>query len=107
MNRFVNKQILFTDSLFDYMGEFDEDISGWDVRSVEDMCDMFHHASRFNRDLSQWDVRGVRDMRSMFQSAKSFDQDLSRWEVRGDCEMGWDMFRGSPLYNRAPEWWRQ
>ena len=92
--------------LFRNMGEFDEDISGWDVRSVEDMYGMFCDASRFNRDLSQWDVRGVRDMRDMFYCAMSFDQDLSRWEVRGDCEMR-TMFYGSPLCNRAPEWWRR
>ena len=93
-------------ALFVRMAEFDEDISGWDVRSVEDMFCMFSYASRFNRDLSQWDVRGVREMRIMFCRAESFDQDLSRWEVRGDCVMT-DMFFGSPLHHKAPEWWRR
>ena len=106
MARWDVSRVTSMHGLFQFMGEFDEDISGWDVRSVEDMEFMFYSASRFNRDLSQWDVRGVRDMESMFFGARSFDQDLSRWEVRGDCKM-YNMFYASPLYNRAPKWWRE
>ena len=36
--------------------EFDEDISEWDVRNVQNMESMFEQAFRFNQDITGWNV---------------------------------------------------
>jgi len=43
---------------------------------------MFHGAEEFNQDLSGWDVRKSYNFNSMFRGARVFNQDLSTWDVR-------------------------
>ena len=43
------------------------DITGWDVKKVEDMSQMFR-GSDFNQDISNWDVGSVKDMGGMFEA---------------------------------------
>jgi hypothetical protein len=37
----------------------DKDTSGWDVRNVQDMTDMFVGAKDFKQDISGWDISKV------------------------------------------------
>ena len=60
---------------------FNQDISSWDVSSVDTMQNMFNANSGFNQDISSWNVSSVTDMSYMFYQATSFDQDISSWNV--------------------------
>jgi len=62
-----------------YETKFNQDISGWDVSSVENFRGMFVRVNEFNQDISGWDVSSGEDFREMFQGASSFRQDLSSW----------------------------
>jgi surface protein len=44
---------------------------------------MFYYADLFNQDLSKWDTKNVEDMCFMFMFAKSFNHDLSKWNMDG------------------------
>lgn len=111
------------------IGEFNGDISKWDVRNVKDMREMFYN-SKFNGDISKWDVRKVQDMSRMFRGSK-FGGDISKWNVSNVCYMNsmfafnknfkgdlskWnvshvysmnDMFAYSALEDNPPAWYRE
>lgn len=61
--------------------KFNQDISGWDVSTVEDMSLMFYEAKSFNHPLEEWDVSSVKNMHGMFYGATSFNQPLSGWDT--------------------------
>lgn len=52
-----------------YDSKFNNDISKWDVSSVENMSWMFS-MSDFNRDISKWKVWRVHDYDGMFDASK-------------------------------------
>ena len=63
---------------------FNQDISSWNVNSVENFTFMFRGATSFIQDISSWNVGNSGDeMGGMFQDASSFNQDLSSWSVSG------------------------
>ena len=62
--------------MFWQAGEFNADISGWNVSSVTDMAHMFNQASSFNQMIGGWDVSSVTDMKMMFVGAASFNHTL-------------------------------
>ncbi len=64
-----------------YLGEFNQDISSWDVSNVTDMSDMFYGAKSFNQNIGAWDVSNVTDMSKMFWGAEVFNQDIGDWDV--------------------------
>ena len=55
---------------------FNDDISKWDVSSMQNMFGMFDDAVLFNGDISKWDVSRVTDMEGMFSGATAFKQTL-------------------------------
>ena len=67
------------------------------------MSYMFHK-SKFKGDISGWNVRKVEDMSSMFEDSK-FDGDISKWNVSKVMSM-YHMFNNSPLFNKKPVWYR-
>ena len=78
---------------------FDQDISGWDVSSVEDMSYMFLGALSFNQPLNAWNVRNVKYFEQMFYWAVSFSQPLDRWEPeRIERINTWGMFYGADKF---------
>jgi len=78
--------------------DFNDDISGWDVSSVEKMHRMFFRSTSFNQNINSWDVSSVWDMESMFYGANSFNQDIGSWDVSGVTTM-YGMFRSVPNSN--------
>merc|ERR1719201_2248855 len=72
-------------------GNFNADISAWDVSGVTDMKYMFFGAGDFNYPIGQWNVGAVTRMRSMFDSTR-FNQPLSDWNVNEVRDM-YRMFR--------------
>ena len=83
--------------MFYKAGDFNGDISNWDVSKVTNMNAMFYGAGKFNGDLS-WDVSKVTDMSYMFGSATSFNGDLSSWDVSKVTDMS-TMFAGAINFN--------
>jgi surface protein len=78
---------------------FNQDISGWDVSSVEDMNGMFGNTTAFDGDISLWDVSSVEDMTSMFAYATAFNQDISGWNTSAVISMT-SMFEGTIAFNQ-------
>ena len=79
---------------------FNQDISGWDVSSVENMGYMFYDAGAFNQDISGWNVGSVTNFGSMFWKSilteLAFNQNLCEWNdhfLSGATTTG--MFRDS------------
>ncbi len=91
---------------------FNENISTWDVSSVENMRRMFLGAHSFNQDIGDWDVSSVEDMNRMFRRATSFNQDIGSWDVSNvestsifDLDGMYGMFSGASSFNQdIGEW---
>ena len=58
---------------FRKLNHFNSDISGWDVKNVTKMGQMFLRTGEFNQDLSGWNVSKVTDMSYMFNDASKFN----------------------------------
>lgn len=90
--------------LFEYLEDFNEDLSQWDTSDAVSMRGMFRGATVFNQDLSSWNVGKVKEMSRMFESAKAFDQDLSAWDT-GSVETTKLMFRYATEFNGDVSTW--
>lgn len=58
-------------SMFLEAKRFNQDISGWKVNNVQDMCMMFCDASSFDQNLNGWKPGKVRDKRLMQRKTAS------------------------------------
>ncbi len=67
-------------SLFRGASSFNQDISGWDTSSSQNMGGMFDGATIFNQDISGWTVDQASTMSITFRNAEAFNQDLSGWD---------------------------
>ena len=84
---------------FEKVGNFNADISSWDVSSVTYMVGMFLDASAFNQNIGSWDVSNVTNMEEMFRGASSFNQDISSWNTENVTKM-WEMFNQASSFNQ-------
>ena len=89
---------MFAGSIFGIIS-FNQDVGSWDVSSVEDMSYMFAYATDFDQDISSWDVSSVTDMNEMFRMAYSFDQDIGSWDVSSVTDMSL-MFQSAEAFNQ-------
>jgi surface protein len=113
--------------MFESQGNFNQDISSWNVSKVTNMTQMFQGAnfnpnisgwdvsnvtnmsfmlpmSQFNRDISLWNVSKVTDMSFMFLNATTFDQDISLWNVSKVTDMS-RMFDGATTFDQDIRVW--
>ena len=91
-----------TDMSYMFMkSQFIGDISGWNVSSVTNMGGMFMNTP-FNGDISGWNVSSFTDMSSIFSSTP-FDGDISGWNVSSFTNMGW-MFYQASFNGDISEW---
>ena len=94
---------MFSMESVDSGGDFNQDISAWDVSSdtsssmfvrcfnfnqdisyvssVTNMSRMFNNAQVFNQNIGNWDVSSVRNMEGMFRMAYVFNQDIGSWDL--------------------------
>ena len=112
--------------------KFNQDLSNWDVSSIEkmncmfadcnsfigtgldnwgdkvfnvkDMSYMFYGCTHFNQDLSKWIVSNVTDMSRMFSGCTEFNQVLSNWDVSNVKYMNY-MFSGCKKFNQDLSKW--
>ena len=65
---------------------FNQPINDWNVSSVENMSFMFLWTKEFNQPLDKWNVSNVKHMTGMFQGARiPFNQDISMWKINSNC----------------------
>ena len=69
---------------FNSVVEIYGDISGWDVRRIQNFAHAFE-SSGFQGDLSTWQPASATDMSNMFTNATRFDSDLSTWVTSRTC----------------------
>ena len=88
-----------------FQKNFNQDISYWDVSSVENMGYMFSGCKIFNKDISYWNVSSVDNMKYMFSGCKIFNQDISYWNVSSVKNMT-GMFLDCTSFNRDISYWK-
>ena len=79
-------------------GEFNQDISSWDVSNVTDMSNMFYVSGSFNQNLNSWNTGRVTNMQYMFANAYAFNGDISSWNVSNVTNMS-NMFDNANAFN--------
>ncbi|NBC67330.1 MAG: BspA family leucine-rich repeat surface protein, partial [Bacteroidetes bacterium] len=79
--------VISMEAMFRWATALNDDISHWDVKSIENMQDLFNFANTFNQPLSSWNVENVTNMRQMFANAADFNQDLNSWDVSKVTDM--------------------
>ena len=79
---------------------FNQDISNWDVSSVENFGHTFAGTTNFNQPIGNWNVSNVTDMISMFNTASSFNQSIGNWDVSNVTDMT-SMFQNASSFNQS------
>lgn len=85
--------------MFSYAGQFDADISNWDVSKGTDFSEMFKETSSFNQDIGSWDVSKGTNFSYMFNGASAFNQDIGNWDVSNATTLV-AMFNQSSAFNK-------
>ena len=75
------------------------DLTNWDVSSVNDMNNLFTNNINFDQDISRWDTSKVTKMYSMFSGAARFNQPIGSWNVSSVVAMD-GMFSGAVNFNQ-------
>lgn len=91
-------QVTDMSEMFFQSGDFNGDLSGWDVSNVTNMNKMFYQCELFNQDLGTWDVSNVTDMAHMFERT-AFNQDIGNWDVSSVTTMA-SMFSENVVFNQ-------
>jgi len=86
--------------MFWLAGNFNQDISEWDVSIVNDMGGMFNNANKFNQTISKWNVANVTNMSNMFFQTTNFNQTISKWNVTNVTNMS-NMFYEATNFNNG------
>jgi len=82
---------------------FNQDLSAWNVSTVENMSSMFQGATAFDNSGNslEWaSTFSVTDMSNMFNGAIAFNQDIHNWDVSSVTTME-GMFYGATIYNNG------
>ncbi|WP_456459991.1 BspA family leucine-rich repeat surface protein [Reichenbachiella sp.] len=90
------------ESMFEDAFNFNENISHWDVSTIENMLFLFNGASSFNQPLNGWDVSNVELMGGMFREC-GYNQSLDEWDVSSVTSMS-SMFYQS-IFNQPINNW--
>jgi len=90
--------------MFYRAGDFNQDISDWDVSKITDMGAMFKYAYNFNQDISQWDVSSVKNMAAMFKYAFDFNQSIGVWDVSSVEDMSYMFARARSFDQDIGSW---
>ncbi|MEL6124411.1 MAG: BspA family leucine-rich repeat surface protein, partial [Bacteroidota bacterium] len=68
--------------IFNGAGNFNDDISDWDVSNVTNMKRAFRDARSYNLPLDNWDVSNVTQFDQIFTRMPAFDQPLGNWKFK-------------------------
>jgi len=105
LSKVVTTLVTNIEKLFDWeAGDFNDDISSWDVSNITNMKYPFYEAKLFNQDISKWDVSSVTDMTGLFYGNESFNQDITNWDVSSVTDMT-GLFYKAKLFNQDVSVW--
>lgn len=85
-------------------GDFNQDISGWDVSNVTTMEHMMANLIVFDQDISHWDVSKVNNMDRMFVNSQAINSELNNWDVSQVTNMSM-MFSNAIAFNKPLNDW--
>lgn len=84
-------------------------ISQWLITdTIEDMSELFQDYENFDEDISAWNVKNVNDFESMFEGCTSFTQNsiVDKWSISSDSNMK-RMFYGCTSFSANLTPWIQ
>lgn len=87
--------------LFEWLPEFNEDVSSFDTSHVKDMYWMFWWCCKFNQNIWYWNVSQVQDFDNMFSYCEKFNQNIWRWNMKSAKRLN-QMFNWCASFNN---WW--
>ena len=100
----VTNMTVDSNGLFYNATSFNQPISSWDVRNVNDMGFMFYNATSFNQPISSWNVSNVNNFGGMFINATAFNQPIGSWNVSNVTNLG-AMFYFAQTFNQPIGSW--
>jgi surface protein len=99
--------VTYMTSLFRNAGQFNTDLSNWNVENVILLDNMFNGEFSFTgTGLSEWAVHNVLDMSFMCTNCTNFDSDLSKWNVSQVQNMGCVFADTTSFKGIGLEYWR-
>ena len=76
-----------------------------DKKELESLIDKLIKQRGLDADLNDIDTSEITDMSELFYKSE-FNGDISRWDVSNVEDMK-DMFKGCPLKNHPPKWYKK
>ena len=95
---------MFADNTFQFVSNFNSDISRWNTSNVIDMNGMFIRASAFNQNIGSWNTSNVTNMNAMFLRASDFNQNIGSWDTSSVTNMGGMFLRASAFNQNIGGW---
>ena len=82
----------------------DAGIDDWDTSSITNFGSMFSNASSFNQPIGSWDVSSATSFNAMFSGASSFNQDIGSWSMASITSFNL-MFNAASSFNQDISAW--
>ena len=94
-------------SMFNGCEKFEgKGLKNWKTGKVRLMYYMFKECFIFNEDISSWDVSSLQDSDSMFRDCTSFNYDLNKWDVK-NLQTSKNMFKNCDSLKNIPSWYNE
>jgi hypothetical protein len=104
LNGWDTRSVTLFTNIFSEATLFNGQIGGWDTAAGTTMAGMFTLASAFNRDIGGWNTGLVTNMQQMFDRALAFNQFIGAWNVSQVSNMA-NMFNTATVFNQNLSGW--
>lgn len=111
LSDWIMDDVIDTSYMFWNCDSFNQNVSGWNMASVENMAGMFGNdaigMSIFNQDLKDWITDSVTNVDLMFKNAGAFNSNIGTWNMAGiiDPLHIWHMLDGTSSFRQNLTCW--